>query len=343
MDTDWHHRWANYLVRNRDIRNWKDYARESAEIEVGRAWSILEFYKDPSELMVSDSAIEEKAEEEAGWFFLHGDLRVYGIEIWNEYPGEAKVSRQERSIWKKTYIETYRDLVDERIDRLIPKEIRDRLDIFCRLVTGMRHAIDYAQAPSRRPFGLRLGADDSPKKSRRAQPPEEPKIRPSRKEIISTATRGAEKQLEKDWHGVLRGDGQISFALREIERGLFSPAGWEMTDAEVDLFKEAQAKAYREALEENLSDFAPPEAWAHASLICLVYHQMAEQGLVDVKKGEIGGFQLYREREESWLREAREGWEKETIEGREEWAKELREKEARLREAEQKAKKRAKK
>ena len=312
MDIDWHSGWANYLVQHRDLKNWERYAEETAELEVDRAWSILEFYRDPSELMVSDDAIEAHAEDQAAFIFIHGGLRLFGVEMWEKYRDQADVSRKETAAWKRTYTGTYRERVDEMIDRLIPDEIRDDLPFFCKIVSGLRAAVDYGEAPPRRPFGLRLGDEEVPKGRRKGR--EEPKIVPSRREILSVAARAGREQAEAAWKGAEHGDGRIGFARREGRYGMFPPFEWELSEADRTLFGKTQTDAYLEVLEDKLHRFAPPEAWRNASLICLVYGRMSEQGVFKVKKGEKAGFDAWSSRRESMLRKEREKWEQEMME-----------------------------
>jgi len=225
--------------------------------------------------MLAKSSVEKMTEIEANDIFIHGELR-YGNK-W-EIGDQAKVSKRELSAWKRAFAQAYTEAMGEKLDRLIPEEICDKLEWFCALVGSMFLYMEWGESP-KRGYGVRLG-DETGFLGKSSKKPETPKIRPSREMIVSMARRSAKNVVGLDWTTFIHDPAHPILHHEDTLIGGIWPREWEMTEEDKDLWKHEQHEVYLDILRKNIRAFAPREAWAKASLICLVYDRMVEEGVI---------------------------------------------------------------
>lgn len=265
MDMDWRDHWGNFLVTHRTPENWRKYGEEGGRLQAENEWDEFLFYRDASSLAVTPKAVDKKTDEMASEF---ASLRLYGIEMHEQYRDQTEATPAERKIWSTAFRQAYEKVIEGRVDDLIPSKLRKNLDLFCNMLSWMRVSMDHGDSQAS-DYGLELAGR---KKKEPPKEPPKPTYKPTQKEIRDYIAMGARARVNSIWKRYMarKADG-AEFRTDMITFEFRFPSDWDISEVDDTTGIYLYGKAFREEIGEKALELAPASAWKNAYLICSLY------------------------------------------------------------------------
>jgi len=272
MDVDWKSQWGNWIVTHRSPETWREYGDDAGRTLARNEWDEFLFWRDADQLAISTKAVDRKAGELARE--MVDDFRLYGSEMHVQHHGETSGTPAERRIWVDAFVRGYSSVMDRLVGTLIQPRLMKNLDLFCTLLSWMRHGLDHGDGSAPADYGLRLAGKKAPPE------PKKPTYHPTRKELHDHAVRIARRMIDAEWRKFMarRASGHGFRSNMFHYSGLSDVRGdWAMSDLERDYHAEVLAEAFNHELGRKALELAPPEAWKNSYLICTLYDKMLKE------------------------------------------------------------------
>jgi hypothetical protein len=313
---EWRYHWGNSLVTHRTPANWRKYGEETGRLLAENEWDEFVFYRSSDTLAVMPKAVDKKVEWAVAEFT---NLRLYGREMHVQYGDEGSASPTERKIWSTAFREAYEEVVESRVDELIPPKLRKNLDLFCDFLGHMRRIMDGGDGRETQ-FGIELSGKKKVDPWTVYEPPPKGTYKPTRKEMLDLISDSAKASIDVLWKKYMarRSDGH-SFRNALSNFNKYFPRDWDVSELELTENAYLYAEAVKRELGGKALELAPASAWKNSYLICSLYDLiLAQEKRVKkeyVPTGESRprkGFWLKKDRKDYAEESERQEWEAKT-------------------------------
>lgn len=252
-----HDGWGLRLAETRSLDGFRTYGAQVGLSELGKAWSHFLFTRDARGLAFTTKRLKQLSEKSFDWGLGNG-LKIRGA-LYDD--PRKEISSRERSHWLNGFTESYKEVLEENVSEIIPREIEDKLPLFCKLVAAIQNDAEAGYDSS--DFGVHLGARKS----------EEPrKIHPKREAIIKKAKAEGLHDANVNWHWQVHGETNI-----RRPQFISPPFNWKLSPEEEELYEKVFEKAFMEHVRKQIAKTVPAKAWKNAFLICSLYDEMELQ------------------------------------------------------------------